>query len=738
MATLYNPSVVQPQNSSGVPLAGAKLFFYQTGTTTEITVYQDDDLSSPRTNPVISSASGIFPPIYLRETEFKVVLKDASDVTIQTVDPAYGTVSGSSITGASGLFATRTEATNSSLVSAPDYIRTAGYSAAGDGGGALYKKVASEPSHAGKFSITLSDGSTVVWYELADDQVSVNALGAFAGSTVDTEMTNAIAAAAGTGKPLYIPGGTYSFLSEVDFSDLDNVILGGKVVFDFTSATAAANFPDDAFVYVAGDALTALPDLSSSPSKGDATLTFATDPSLSNGDYFCIYNPTGGSYSGHNTAYHAGEWCRVYDGSGGTTVDLYGALYAGYTAANVDLYKHPGKTFEIGGGTLTILESENANLVAVAGFRADRIVDSDFSAIHPTNSGNAGMSLVQCIGTHGTGYNCRQSRRASVGTYYGLVYANCQDIDIQGYFFGGNHGVTGGGFDTVGSVVNRNVVIRGTFKNSADSPLTAAGFHGNCEYCHYHGDLYGGVIVAGDFNKVSGRLYSNGSTSPVPIIFTEMKGWSHDLSGCYVYAAGDPGPIRAIVDIGADNINVANANTDRGGHLNLDGIEFDCPATTRLITIQNRGSAPSDEIVVTTRNARWAKTSGSSPVALIWNTVSGNNLDVWDMRGFENGPDANYSMAAVVAIRGWQKAGTVTISPLTSASVVTTAAPINAPRTPKATATMQGPTAGGTQASADIASKSPSSLGISVATADGAVFPSTATVDVDWIAVVEE
>lgn len=49
---------------------------------------------------------------------------------------------------------------------APDYIRTAGYAAAGDGGGALYKKVASEPAHAGKFSLTLSDGVTVVWYEL--------------------------------------------------------------------------------------------------------------------------------------------------------------------------------------------------------------------------------------------------------------------------------------------------------------------------------------------------------------------------------------------------------------------------------------------------------------------------------------------------------------------------------------------------------------------------------------------
>ena len=61
-------------------------------------------------------------------------------------------------------------------VSASDFVRTAGYATAGDGGGALYKKVVSEPSHAGKFSITLDDGVTVVWYEIAEQvQVEVEA-----------------------------------------------------------------------------------------------------------------------------------------------------------------------------------------------------------------------------------------------------------------------------------------------------------------------------------------------------------------------------------------------------------------------------------------------------------------------------------------------------------------------------------------------------------------------------------
>lgn len=61
---------------------------------------------------------------------------------------------------------------------APESLRTDGYTAAGDGGGALYKKVASEPFHAGKFSITLAVSGTVVWYEIAEFVIDPMMLGA--------------------------------------------------------------------------------------------------------------------------------------------------------------------------------------------------------------------------------------------------------------------------------------------------------------------------------------------------------------------------------------------------------------------------------------------------------------------------------------------------------------------------------------------------------------------------------
>lgn len=76
---------------------------------------------------------------------------------------------------------------------ASEFIQTAGFFAAGDRGGALYKKVVSEPSHNGKFSITLSDGSTQVWYELVCDEANVLCFGA-----VNTGASTLLSARYGT------------------------------------------------------------------------------------------------------------------------------------------------------------------------------------------------------------------------------------------------------------------------------------------------------------------------------------------------------------------------------------------------------------------------------------------------------------------------------------------------------------------------------------------------------------
>lgn len=85
-------------------------------------------------------------------------------------------------------------------IAAPNFILTSGYAAAGDGGGALYKKAVAEPSHAGKLSITLA-GATTAWYEIVPDQEGLNplALGVVMGATIDVNDVASLTNYANTG-----------------------------------------------------------------------------------------------------------------------------------------------------------------------------------------------------------------------------------------------------------------------------------------------------------------------------------------------------------------------------------------------------------------------------------------------------------------------------------------------------------------------------------------------------------
>ena len=69
--------------------SGAKLNFYEAGTTTRLATYTDSALSVAHTNPVVADGNGVFAAIYLQNKEYKIVLTDSDDVVIWTVDPYY-------------------------------------------------------------------------------------------------------------------------------------------------------------------------------------------------------------------------------------------------------------------------------------------------------------------------------------------------------------------------------------------------------------------------------------------------------------------------------------------------------------------------------------------------------------------------------------------------------------------------------------------------------------------------
>jgi hypothetical protein len=75
-------------DANGVPLNGALLQFYLSGTTTPTPVYTDKTLGTPLSNPVVSNSAGLFPPIYIDPTiTYRAQLLTAAMSLVQDIDP---------------------------------------------------------------------------------------------------------------------------------------------------------------------------------------------------------------------------------------------------------------------------------------------------------------------------------------------------------------------------------------------------------------------------------------------------------------------------------------------------------------------------------------------------------------------------------------------------------------------------------------------------------------------------
>lgn len=92
MSVLFTPPRYSPMSGNGTSYPAAKLYFYITGTTTPKNTYSNPDLliGNVNANPVVADANGLFGVIYLAAGDYSVVLKDASNNTIWSVDPQTG------------------------------------------------------------------------------------------------------------------------------------------------------------------------------------------------------------------------------------------------------------------------------------------------------------------------------------------------------------------------------------------------------------------------------------------------------------------------------------------------------------------------------------------------------------------------------------------------------------------------------------------------------------------------
>ena len=98
MSQLFIEPKARAFTNTGAVGEGFKYYFYTTGTTTPITTYSDSALSVANANPVVADANGRFGEIWISSlSTTKVVLTDADDVTIETVDPVGSSASTTSL-----------------------------------------------------------------------------------------------------------------------------------------------------------------------------------------------------------------------------------------------------------------------------------------------------------------------------------------------------------------------------------------------------------------------------------------------------------------------------------------------------------------------------------------------------------------------------------------------------------------------------------------------------------------
>lgn len=91
MTSRYYDPRPQVCDANGDPISGAKLYTYQAGTSTPLATYTDSARTVPNANPIIMGSDGRpTADIFFADASYRLILTDASDVTIWTADPVDG------------------------------------------------------------------------------------------------------------------------------------------------------------------------------------------------------------------------------------------------------------------------------------------------------------------------------------------------------------------------------------------------------------------------------------------------------------------------------------------------------------------------------------------------------------------------------------------------------------------------------------------------------------------------
>jgi hypothetical protein len=99
MTDIISFEPVVARDANGNPVANAQATFFQTGTTTPVTVYTTAAESTAHPSPLVADGNGVFPAVFKSGAAVKVVVKTPLGATLYTLDPAIKVASSGSAAG---------------------------------------------------------------------------------------------------------------------------------------------------------------------------------------------------------------------------------------------------------------------------------------------------------------------------------------------------------------------------------------------------------------------------------------------------------------------------------------------------------------------------------------------------------------------------------------------------------------------------------------------------------------
>ena len=499
-----------------------------------------------------------------------------------------------------------------------DIVTLRGYTSVGDGGGASFEWDSSDTASAVQgYIVASNEGGNGRWTQIIDGVYNIKRFGAVGdNSNDDTAAIQAAFTAAGSGGAVYIPAGTYKVTSEIDVPNSVTVIGdGGSSVIDgstgiYTSGKAVLN------IY---GALTQIEDLNANVSQYDRSFALASTPSVVENDVIVIYNPTDSSWSGADTTFRAGEYCKIRDIST-NTLTLWNWLYDDYTALNVDVYKMTEHEVTLRDFNVISTTSSSVRCITVEYGTRVRIDN-----VNCSGSSYAGLGVKQCYDVDITG-GVQTCNETAAGLQYGLTIGNSQNVTVTGgHYYATRHGITIGGGDVVGGVTNRNIIINGATIANSDSGIAAADMHGNVEDVWYRNcQIYGGVTCGGKDTGVQNSKITNSKTTGVCVYLSDLLQGVFTVEGCQLVTDTDPASrgvlygamttdttgdcsfkihsndVVAGTLTGEHFLRLDNSNTAYNCNVSIIGVDIRCTAApgSFLEINQNTGATAASEYII--------------------------------------------------------------------------------------------------------------------------------------------